>query len=82
MYIFNNYQQINNQPNYMDKGGFLSVIYLENFPSRTEIMNFLTQFFSQNKKDFNSSEYTCVNKANSLSIMFPDSVRVNYFIIS
>ena len=66
----------------MDKGSFLSVIYIESFPSRSEIMNFLTQFFSQNKQAFNSSEYTCVNKANILSITFPDSVSANYYIIS
>ena len=65
----------------MDKGSFLSVVYIENFPSRTEIMGFLTQFFSQNKKAYNSSDYTCVNKSNSISITFPDSVSVKHFLI-
>lgn len=62
----------------MNNEMFKAVVHVEDFPSRSEIMELLNDYFSENNI---LPQYTCDNKAHSLFITFDDSVIYIYIII-
>lgn len=59
----------------MNNEMFRAVVHIEDFPSRSEIMQLLNDYFSQNNLP---PQYTCANKAHSLMISFDESVIFVY----